>query len=270
MQSTSQQWPPRFDCTLPEGSFLPGHLGVSSAYKLPGPTWLSPQSEEDTGRQALVLPQPRAVPLSSEPRSSQQPVDRSFTASWGCLLTHGLCFPALPHLCRVKQKLPTQQELGCLLMKRKDPARKQKQPRSWLPPGPRTGKLKKSRSRSAQREPKGERRRLPTCFRLRGYDVSGHLMAGSGPWARHLPRPWGHGISTEKANKQRGLQTRIRKNWGGAAGLVWPQSFSDSLSIEPSQFLAPTPYVLSYGTIPEDPGTLKPASSHLLKHESVF
>lgn len=59
---------------------------------------MSPQSEEDTGRQALVFPSPMQYPCPLS-HSSRQPVARSFTALWGCFLisiwslTHGLCFP---------------------------------------------------------------------------------------------------------------------------------------------------------------------------------
>lgn len=81
---------------------------------------------------------------------------------------------------RVRQKLPTQiREVDSLLMKMKGPALKQKRPGSWLPPGPKTERLKKSRSRSALRRPKEKRQRLPTCFRLRSCDVSDHPGVGS-------------------------------------------------------------------------------------------
>lgn len=124
------------------------------------------------------------------------------------------------------------QEVDSLLTKRRGPALKRKRPGSWLPPGPKTERPKKSRSRSAPR-PKGERRRrLPTSSHLRGCDVSGHLVVRSAAQAPHLPRgvpgPWG-GDFSEKAQKQQVLQTGWGQKAQAEVGLqVWPQCLSPS------------------------------------------
>ena len=135
--------------------------------------------------------------------------------------------PALPLHCpslsRVVQELPKHmQVVDSLLMKRRGLALKQKHPGSWQPPGPKTERLKKSRSQSALRRPEGKRRqRPPTCSHLRSCDGGGYP---SNPC--HAGPGGGSGISSKKAQKQHALPMRARGQRGDAEVVPWVWSGS--------------------------------------------
>lgn len=136
-------------------------------------------------------------------------------------------------------------------MKRRGPALKQKRPGSWLPPGPKTERLKRSRSHSALRRPKGKRKRQPpTCSHLRSCDGGGHLSYPVPHRPHTFPGsclgPGGGAVSSEKAQKQMGAGDRR----SSSGGLVWPRSSSDSPRVGLPTLSAPSPYALSSRALP--------------------
>lgn len=121
-----------------------------------------------------LSPSPTWCPCPPRVTGSGQAAAGGFTAPWRCSLP---LFLHCRSLSRVRQELPQHlPEVDSLPMKRRGPALRQKHRGSWLPPGPKTERLKKSRSQSALRRPKGRRRqRPPTCSPLSGCDGDGHL-----------------------------------------------------------------------------------------------
>lgn len=160
------------------------------------------------------------------------------------------------------------QVVDSLLMKRRGLALKQKHPGSWRPPGPKTERLKKSRSQSALRRPKGKRRqRPPTCSHLRSCDGCGYP---SNPC--HAGPGGGSGISSKKAQKQHVLPMRARGQRGDAEVVPWVWSGPGLVICTQSRaFRAVScPFGLSYGTLRRRLPCSLHSTQPLLGNELVF
>lgn len=215
---------------------------------------MSPQSEEDTGRQALVLPQPHAVPLSSEPHSSRQPVARSFTASGGCFLesiwslTCGLCFPALPPPLQSGAETPHPAG-GGLSSDEEEGTSSQAEAAKIL-----AASWPQNREAKEEQKPK-----CPKKTRREKAEAS-HLFP--------FERLWCESPSHDRIEAMVCLRRRQTSSVGCRRGcgdsrvkLRWCCRSSVALVLV---------RVTQHRAFPGDSPALRPAASHLLKHESVF